>query len=102
MVEVRFAAAAKRDLIAIDDYSAEQFGDDSADDYARELKKAFKLLRDHPLAGRAMPELGRGMRCLTHRSHRIFYRADKILVLVVRIIHQAQDARTALRKAGEQ
>jgi toxin ParE1/3/4 len=98
VADLRFTAIARVDLASIHEYSADRFGDDVADSYIRDLTSAFGLLREHPSAGAAMPDLGRSIRCLTHRSHRIFYRMDKTLVLVLRIIHHAQDARGALRK----
>lgn len=59
------------------------------------------MLREHPLAGAATPEYGRGYRCLVYRRHRIFYRVEGDAVLIVRVLHHAMDARLALRKAAK-
>lgn len=99
VAEISFTVTAKADLAAIDEYGAEQFGDDVSDEYSRGFVQAFDLLRDHPLAGAAHPELGKNIRCLMHRRHRIFYRADNNVVLVIRIIHHARDAKRELRRA---
>lgn len=98
MIKLRLRAAARADLVAIHDYSSAQFGDDVAEIYTRGIRDAFKLLRDHPLIGPAQPKLGRGVRCLTHRQHRIVYIVETDLVVIVRIVHHAMDARRALNQ----
>ena len=98
-IRLRLAGAARADLAEIDNYSAEQFGDDAADEYAQGFWEIFALLRTHPFAGSQKPDLGKHMWCLTHRRHRIFYRVTHDEVLILRIIHHARDAKTALGKA---
>ena len=87
---------AKADLADIDDYSADQFGQEVADAYARGFNETFDLLRLHPEAGAAKPELGKAIRCIVHRKHRIFYTVNHGTVLIVRIVHHARDAGRAL------
>lgn len=82
---------------AIDAYSVEQFGDDIATIYMRRFDELFDLLRRHPLVGQEASELGKAMRLLIHRRHRILYRAAKDEVLIVRILHHAMDATQALK-----
>lgn len=96
MVRLRLLATAKADLIEIRRFSFEQFGADVANIYFQGFKKAFGLLRTHPLAGAATPELGPDIRCFIHRSHRVFYSVDGDLVLIRRIIHHSRDATRAL------
>jgi toxin ParE1/3/4 len=98
MAELRLRAAARADLVAIDDYSALQFGQQVAEAYTRGIRDAFQLLRDHPMAGAAQPKLGSGVRSLTHRQHRIIYLVEGDLVLIVRVVHHAMDARKALKQ----
>lgn len=85
------------DLVAIDAFSFEQFGDEVAATYMRRFDELFDLLRRYPRAGHEAPELGKTMRSLMHRSHRILYQAGKEEVLIVRILHYAMDARQALK-----
>lgn len=96
MAEVTFSNAAESDLADIDDYSVAQFGEDTAYRYMHGFDEAFARLRDFPETGRSLPELGNGIRCLTHRRHRIFYCFSDGQVFVVRIVHHAMDARRAL------
>lgn len=97
MAEVFPSLAARADLLEIREYSIEQFGGDVADNYFLGFDEAFDLLADHPLIGAARPELGKGIRCLVHQRHRIFYYLEGDVVLIVRIVHHARDARRALK-----
>lgn len=99
MVEVTFSNAAEIDLVDIDEYSVAQFGEGTAYHYMHGFDEAFVRLRDFPLTGRPMPELGNDIRCLTHRRHRVFYTFSDDRVFIVRIIHHAVDARPALKGA---
>ncbi len=81
---------------AIDALSFEQFGDEIATSYMRRFDELFDLLRSHPFAGQDSSELGKGMRSLTHRRHRILYKPGKDGVLIVRILHHSMDAKRAL------
>lgn len=62
------------------------------------FERLFELLREQPFAGQERPEFARRVRSLSHRPHRILYRLDGDTVLIVRILHHAQDAPRALRK----
>jgi len=98
VAEVRFSNAAEADLVEIDEFSVTQFAEDVAEVYMHGFDEAFARLGDFPSAGPAMSGLGEGVRCLIHRSHRIFYRLDEDGVLVVRILHHSQDARRHLQQ----
>ncbi len=100
-IRLRLAGTARADLAEIDNYSAEQFGDDAADHYVEGFWEMFALLRTHPLAGALKPDLGKQVRCLTHGSHRIFYRVTRDELLILRIIHHARDAMAVLKKAAK-
>ena len=99
-VKLRLSRAAEAELEAIDAFSFEQFGDEVASTYMRRFDELFDLLRLHPLAGQEASDLGKGMRSLTHRSHRILYQASNNEVLIVRILHHAMDAKLALKRAS--
>jgi toxin ParE1/3/4 len=98
--KLRLSSSAQAELDAIDTYSFEQFGADIADAYMRDFEELFDLLRRHPKAGMPAPELGKGIRKLTHRQHRIFYTVEGDLVFIARIMHHAMDARRALKEAS--
>ena len=101
MVKLVLTPAARSDIVEIDEWGYQQFGEEVADDYLRKLHSAFDQLADHSLSGKATPEYGKRYRCLVHRKHRIFYVVDNDVVLVVRILHHAMDAKRALQGASK-
>jgi toxin ParE1/3/4 len=94
--DVVVSPAARADLQEIRDYSLGQFSTEIADAYFLGFDDAFDLLARHPQAGPEKSDLGRGIRCLVHRRHRIFYRCEPNRVIIVRIIHHARNARQQL------
>ena len=97
MAELDLSPAARADLRDIRVYSVDRFGVEVADSYFLGFDTAFALLREHPMAGAGRADLGNGIRCLLHRRHRIFYYLDGDIVVIVRIVHHAMNARRALK-----
>jgi toxin ParE1/3/4 len=96
-VRLRLSSIAETELEAIDAYSFEQYGDEVAATYMRAFDELFDLLRYHPFAGQDACELGKGIRTLAHRSHRIFYHIGQDEILITRILHHAMDAKRVLK-----
>jgi plasmid stabilization system protein ParE len=69
------------------DYSAD------AVDYLMGLEAACGKLQIYPEIAAIYPRIRPEIRCLTYRSHRIFYRLSAGAVLIVRILHHAQDVK---------
>ena len=97
MARVFPSPEARADLLEIREFSLDRFGPDVADAYFLGFDEAFDLLANHPRIGEARPKLGKGIRCLVHQRHRIFYRVDGEVILIVRVVHHARDARQALK-----
>jgi toxin ParE1/3/4 len=98
VAEIKLSAKARIDLARISEFSAERFGDDVADEYARGFNEAFDLLRDHPMSGQARPDYGKTSRCKIHRSHRILYRVAGDTVFVQRFLHHSQKVPAHLKQ----
>jgi toxin ParE1/3/4 len=96
VADVEFSNAAIADLSEIDEYSVAVFGDEVGEAYMRDFDTAFARLSEYPFIGPAAPEYGKPYRCLVQGSHRIFYVVQAELVLIVRIIHHARNARREL------
>ena len=96
MAEVRLRTAAEEDLAEILEYSASQFGETPAEEYLRSFERAFGLLCDHPHAGPVHPTIEPAVRCLSHRSHRIFYDVEGETVWIIRVLHHSMDERRHL------
>jgi toxin ParE1/3/4 len=97
MLELKLTSAARLDLVGIRKYSVAEFGGDIADVYFNGFNHAFAQLQEHPLIGVIQKDFDRGLRCLTHRRHRIFYRVDDDAIIVLRILHHARHAKEILR-----
>ena len=99
MARLRIAPAAQQDICDVRAYSKAAFGPRVARDYVEGLRQAFSLLRERPLAGASEEDLGSSIRGFSYRSHRIYYRLDPRSILIVRILHHAQDHGEALEGA---
>jgi toxin ParE1/3/4 len=86
-------AAARAELAQIYDFSREEFGMDVAEAYMAGLRGAFDRLLEFPLLGPVYAGVTPEVRLFLHRSHRIFYRVEKDVVLIVRVLHKRRDVR---------
>lgn len=90
MTRLRTTLAARTDIRSIETYSKAVFGAQAARDYLVGLSAIFDLLESRPLAG-AEDGIVEGMRSFRYRSHRIYYRLEGDMLLVVRVLHHARD-----------
>lgn len=97
MPDVRLSEAAIADLVEIDAFGAEHFGDDAADAYQRGIDKVLTRLEAFPLSGELRPGYGNDIRCVVHRSHRILYKVESDGIVIARILHHSRDAAKHLR-----
>ena len=98
MAEIRFSPAARADLKEIGRFSRREFGKAVADKYLLGFDQVFDRLATHLHSGEAQPKLGKGVRRISHRQHRIFYEVEGELVLILRIFHHARDVKRSLLK----
>lgn len=96
MAELEFSVDAVADIGAIAVFSVERFGKAVADAYLAGLEAACDQLRSYPELAAIYPRLRPAMRCLIYRRHRIFYHTAGDRVLIVRILHHAQDVKRAM------
>lgn len=97
MARLRIAQVAQQDLREIRIPSKLAFGASVAKDYLIGIRAAFARLREHPFAGVAENDIGMGLRGLSHRPHRIYYRVEgEDDVLIVRVLHHSRDVGSAL------
>lgn len=92
MTRLELSREADEDLQHILRHGTAQYSEASADAYYFSFEASFDLLREYPRSGEADHETGvSNLRRLHHGSHRIFYRHGPDRILIVRIIHHAQD-----------
>lgn len=96
-VRVVPSRAARADLAGIDQFSIERFGSSAAADYMATLVKSFRRLPEYPEIGIAIRGIRPKVRVITSGSHRIVYTFDGERMVIVRILHVAQDIAEALR-----
>ena len=89
-MNVVFSAAAKDDLLEIAIYIA-QDNPPRALSFVDELENKCHALVDVPAGGATRPELGEGVRMVTHGRYLIFYRTNESAVRIERIMHSARD-----------
>lgn len=97
MVRLDYSADAVADIDEITAFSVEHFGRAVADEYLTGLEVACGKLALYPEMAAVYPRIRPEIRCFSYRSHRIFYRFDAGIVLVVRVLHHAQDVKRAVR-----
>lgn len=85
------SAPADADLDEILSYSRIRFGEDVAAEYYFSFDETFSLLSQHPLAGATADDIRPGLRRISHRQHRIFYRIVDDTVRILRVLHHAMD-----------
>lgn len=92
MTTVVFSVEAEYDLEEIGDYIAAD-NPTRALSFVQELRNRCRKVGEAPLAHRARPELGDGVRCCPHGNYLIFFRIDPAddAVVIDRVLHGARD-----------
>lgn len=96
MAKYSISQLASYDLDDIADYTIQAFGLTQAANYADGLKTCLENLTQFKKRGRAADELAPNLRAMEYQSHTIFYQINEPDILIVRILHQSQDARKHL------
>ena len=91
MRDIIFAIAARHDLTAIWNYTADRWGLDQADTYIRQIDNTIQHAAKFPGMGSEATGLPSQYRKLISGSHRIIYRLSDTNLIVVRILHERQD-----------
>lgn len=84
---------AEADLRSIDSFSRERYGNAVTDEYMAEIDAAFERLADYPELGRPVKSGKVPLRVTKAGRHRIFYYFDGQRIVIVRLLHDAMDAR---------
>jgi len=90
-VRLRLSALADVDLNNLYERGFDDFGEAQADRYYDGLLDAFDRIRQHPRAARKRLVEGHEFRVRRYRSHSIVYQLLDDTIIVVRVLHGAQD-----------
>lgn len=97
MTEYVLSRRAERDLDAIWDYSAYQWGREQANRYLEALRDSVKRVAAAPSRGRSFTVGRKRYRRYRSGSHLIFYRKTNRGIRIVRILHESMDHERHLR-----
>ena len=89
--KVHKSALAELDLIAIWEYSVEQWDVAQADKYLDELDKGMSALVDNADLGVGRDAVRAGYRALFINSHVIYYTITQRVIFIVRVLHEGMD-----------
>ena len=87
----RVSRAAHRDLLEIFLYWAERASLKVADRIVERISARFRLLGEHPGAGKSAENIAPGVRCFAAGKYLIYYRKSRRTVDVLHIFHSARD-----------
>jgi toxin ParE1/3/4 len=87
---------AEADLGDIWRYTADEWGVEQADRYIRDIENRFQAIADNPERGRACDEIRAGYFRVSAGSYFVFYRMNRTVVSISRILHQRRDFRRHL------
>lgn len=91
MGNYKLLPAAERDLEAIWQYTAQQWGVRQADLYIDQLGEAFQLIAEQPLICRERNEFTPPVR-IHHRGHHlVVYHIIAADITVIRVVHESMD-----------
>ena len=96
MRKLEFSAHADRDMDQVFDYTVDQWGFEQAFRYSDELIAVITKLGEFPHLGIDRSDLQDRLRCLVVARHVVWYRVFAERVLVSRVLHEREDAVTAL------
>jgi toxin ParE1/3/4 len=82
---------AQADVDEIWNYTAERWGDDQAERYARAIMQAIETIARDPSKGRSSDRIRPGYRRFSVGSHVLFFRVVADEIDVVRVLHRRMD-----------
>jgi len=85
-----FLPAAEADIEAIWDYSADRWGEDQADRYTDDIRILCEAVARGDKSGRPV-DVRPGLLKCRMASHMIYFRSEADRIVVVRLLHSAQD-----------
>ena len=87
-LKVRFSAKAQKELIDIYSYSIAEWGESRADLYIDQIRVVVELIASMPKIGRPYRGLRLSGRKHNVGSHVIIYKAGRIALSILRIVHK--------------
>jgi len=96
-VKYRIRAAAVKDLDGIWEYTFRKWSKNQADRYHGLIISEIEYVTDYKPAGKDMSHVIEGYLVTYVKSHMIFFKRQKDIVHVIRILHQKMDIESNLK-----
>ena len=90
--EILLRPRAEEDLESIYDYSYDEFGLNRAVEYIYDLNNAFIKLANNPDLARKCDVIKPNLQTYQVSSHIIFFKATKVHISIIRILHKSMDS----------
>jgi toxin ParE1/3/4 len=87
----RISRAAEQDLLEIFLYWAERASLRVADRIIERITARFRLVAEHPRAGKSAEEVAGGVRCFPAARYLIYYRKARKAIEILHVFHGARD-----------
>lgn len=88
MPSFRFSRLAEADLLSIAAYTLRTWGEAQTVGYTDGLEACCQGLPDNPATGRSCDNARPGLRRIEYGGHVVFYRVEKLGILISRILHE--------------
>jgi toxin ParE1/3/4 len=86
-----FSPLAAADIDRIYDYTEAHWGPEQAESYTFELRTICRRLCETPRPGHSAADVRKGYFVCPTGSHNIFFREEKLRIVIVRILHNRMD-----------
>jgi len=88
---IRIADPATRDLQAIAEYTASEWGVKQKESYLNLIKQSFKTLSRSGNIGKKRDEIASGLYSYSVKKHVVFFRETKKEFVIIRVLHTRMD-----------
>lgn len=96
-IKYRLRAAAVKDLEGIWEYTFRKWSKDQADRYHTLIISEIEFVADNKTVGKDMSHIKEGYLVTYVKSHMIFFKRQRGIVHVIRILHQKMDIESNIK-----
>ena len=93
----KLSQKAGKDIVDIWQYTAANWSVEQANRYYQLIFDEIAFICANPLSGRSLDNVRKGYRSSKVKSHLIFYRVNKDVIEVIRVLHERMDVPARLR-----
>ena len=90
-MKYQISEAAYNDLNNIWFYTFEKWSENQANAYFESLIEHIEIISNNPKAGKNLPKIRKDFFCERALSHYIFFKKEKDIIVVIRILHKMME-----------